>query len=69
MTKCAKCGKLQRVALWAVKREIHCTPCMESMLNSGRAEIEDIQRLTDNIDDFEILGRGRKRKYAVGAST
>ena len=69
MKHCANspCTVPIRVELWAAKlhpgdrhKKVVCPRCIENLLRSGKVDVDDIERLSDNPEDFERI-RGRKR--------
>ena len=63
----APCTRAIPVELWAVRlhptdrhKKVVCPPCFERLLRSGKVDIDDIERLSDEPEDFERI-RGRKR--------
>ena len=66
MKRCQKCKHARRPALWRVSGVLFCNCCYEKLLEYNRnIDIEEIERLSDSMKEFEQVNRGRKPKSGV----
>lgn len=70
MKRCQVCKDSRRPALWRVRQTLHCNACYERLLEyNPNIDIEQIERLSDSMSDFEQVNRGRKPKSGVYPAT
>jgi hypothetical protein len=57
-----RCRDARKPALWSIKQRLLCNDCYEIVVEHNLSiDVDDIQRLSDSMADFEV-SRARKPK-------
>ena len=65
---CVRCKNPERKVLWSIAGKGHCNHCFDERMEREMIDLDDVRRLSDNMDDFGGIRDNKRNRHPAGAA-